>query len=744
MSVGTETPPTGTMSGKKEPMGREDWIALQENHWQSTRATRNEEDAKLNHEYALRQDKCRHSLVDLYDKKSQLQNQVHAVEASIQYQEKEQERLSQEYEVTRARLLAQRQEEDRSQQEWFARARENEIAAKENTQPKTNGRLFNRDMPPPTPGSGGWTSINGSRRRGRREEDDEPPADPGNLLSSIYHNPVDEQDSPTSRAMPLRHSTNRSRPGTSSNGLTAEIDTAAPETYTTNRARDRPLKPKQQRHSLPGFSAVVRSPTAKPLTPENPLETKARSPSGRKSLPSAKGSVPPAGSPAPETNTSDGKEITRDNLVIKDNGSVVVEPAMYAGIPLERIDEKHPYWNPEWEPLESIIQPQLDKWKEKLEQLRRTPEAVRHTVFLANRQVNRGQSVIDFLRDESFHPYQFVSKELMGKFYKTFINYDTMFRLVNVHEELKKFDLEVTPIEWLRQRMYEIAMVQGDKFSLSKTTHDLYHDAKLKFLREKHGFGNIGRPSGYKVGEKDPEKTAAKKAKRESSGAGGTIRRKGRRSIGQVDAEDTPPNMEELQQQLHQQGLQGALPGYLEPATPRLQKRQRLEPAASKQESEDDLEYEGYTSTDSFSAGRIMHLDWRVYQIKTRTLTTSTEVTQYWTWKQDKNLFEHQVLRDVYPNVTWGFYQKPINFDLTLQEVKEIQYAPDSQKIHAVIMDEKRGNVLACFKRERTKKRFLHFAKKKGMKLVKTTGAQLEDTWNNMKSETMPDEDSEE
>ncbi|KAI1486872.1 hypothetical protein F5X96DRAFT_681654 [Biscogniauxia mediterranea] len=740
------------MSGKKEPTGRDDWIALQESHWQTTRATRNEEDAKLNHEYALQQDKCRHTLVDLYDKRAQLHNQVHAIEASIKYEEKEQERLSHEYEATRARLLAMRQEEDRSQQEWFARARDNEIAAKENTQPKANGHPFNRDMPPPTPGSGGWTSINGARRRGRRE-DEEPPADPSNLLSSIYHNPVDEQDSPTSRAMPLRHSTTRSRPGTSSNGSTTEMDTSTPEAYATNRARDRPLKPKQQqqqqqqqRHSLPSFSAVIRSPATKPLLPENSLETKARSPSGRKSLPSAKGSAPTAASPIPEANTSDGKEITRENLIIKDNGSVVTEPAMYAGVPLERIDENHPYWNPEWESLEGIIQPQLDKWKEKLEQLRRTPEAVRHTVFLANRQVNRGQSVIDFLRDESFHPYQFVSKELMGKFYKTFINYDTMFRLVNVHEELKKFDLEVTPLEWLRQRMYEIAMVQGDKFSLSKTTHDLYHDAKLKYLREKHGFGNIGRPSGYKVGEKDPAKAAAKKAKKESSGSGGTIRRKGRRSIGQVDADDAPPNLEELQQQQQQQqkqGVQGAPTEYFEPVTPRLQKRQRLEPAPPKQEPEDDLEYEGYTSTDSFSAGRIMHLDWRVYQIKTRTLTTSTEVTQYWTWKQDKNLFEHQVLRDVYPNVTWGFYQKPINFDLTVQEVKEIQYALDSQKIHAVIDDEKRGNVLACFKRERTKKRFLQFAKKKGIKLVKTSHAHLEDVWNNMKSDAMPDGESE-
>lgn len=449
--------------------------------------------------------------------------------------------------------------------------------------------------------------------------------------------------------------------------------------------------------------------------------SKTKSPPSRKSLPSAKGSVPLTENPT--LPISAGQEITRDKLVFKDDGHVITEPAMYAGIPLERIDHNHPYWDPEWEPLEAIIQPQLDKWKEKLDQLRRSNESPRHTIFLANRQVNRGQSVIDFIKDESWHPYQFVGKDMMGKFYKTLVNYDTMFRLVNVHEELKKFDLEVTSLEWLRQRMYDIAEAQGDKFNLSKTMHDLYHDASLKYLREKHGFGNIGRPSGYKL-NKDPEKAAAKKFKQEAKQEAnqeikqesGSIRRKARRSIGQVDPDDTP-SIDDMQR-----GLEQPQSEPLEPVTPRLQKRQRIEPVLTVEEPEDDdLEHSGWTSTDSFSAGRIMHLDWRVYQIKTRALTTSPEVTQYWTWKQEKNLFEHQVLRDVHPKVTWGFYQKPINFDLSLEEIIEIKYAPDSQKIIVYITDEKRGNTLAYFKRERTKKRFLSFAKKKGIKLAKST-----------------------
>ncbi|KAI1105645.1 hypothetical protein F4804DRAFT_303587 [Jackrogersella minutella] len=725
------------MSAKKEPSGRQDWNEVERKYWETTKYTREREDTKRRLEYDDQQDQLRSSLRKSYDKKAHLQRELQILVDSIQQQEKQQERLVHEFEETGSRVLAQRQREDWTQEEWFARARE-ESASKENARPKSSSgrRQSNRDVQPQTNGAG-WTSINGARRRSRREEEEEPPADPGNLLSSIYHNPVEEAESINGRAMPLRSGGNRVRPGPPlnsvvSNGAPGEMDVSAAEGYPVGRARDRPLKPKQ-RHSLPSYPAAARTPNGKPPGPEPCSEPKAKSPPGRKSLPSAKGSVPPADRSTPAA--SDAKEITKERLVVKDDGKVVIEPPMFAGIPLEQIDKDHPYWDPEWEPLEDIIQPQLDKWKEKLEQLKQTPDAIRHTIFLANRQVNRGQAVVDFLRAEQWHPYQFVGKEMMGKFYKTFINYDTMFRLVNVHEELKKFDLEMTPLEWLRQRMYDIEEAQGEKFNLSRITHDLYHDANLKLLREKHGFGNIGRPSGYKLNEKNPERAAAKKIKQEQAGS---VRRKGRRSIGQVDPEETP-SAEDVQKG----GLGQPPQEFLEPVTPRLQKRQRLEPAPPKQEpEEDDLEYSGWTSTDSFSAGRIMHLDWRVYQIKTRDLTTSTEVTQYWTWKQDKGLFEHQVLRDVHPKVTWGFYQKPINFDLTLEEIKEIQYSPDGQKILVVIKDEKRGNVLAYFKRARTKKRFLSFAKKKGIQLAKRTRVQLEETWDTMESKTLPDEDS--
>ncbi len=82
------------------------------------------------------------------------------------------------------------------------------------------------------------------------------------------------------------------------------------------------------------------------------------------------------------------------------------------------------------------------------------------------------------------------------------------------------------------------------------------------------------------------------------------------------------------------------------------------------------------------------------------------------------------MLRDVYP-ASWGVYKDPINFHLHLMEITQIEYAHDSltvvlatRKVEEV---DYRGDVLAQFVRERTKRRFLQFMKKKDVKLVKTT-----------------------
>ncbi|KAJ2980583.1 hypothetical protein NUW58_g6906 [Xylaria curta] len=447
-------------------------VAMEADYWQTTKKARDREDARLAHEHAARQDQLDQDIIGLYDRRSHLEMAMKDVETTIEFRKTEKQRLAQEYDMRRSLLQTQRQDEDVSQQGWFARARENTVPGKGNAMAKGNTGVPSHDRTLPDPAAG-WTSINGaSLRRSSRvqEQRQEKRSDHGNLLFS---------------RLPLRNTATHPQPAMGTR-LPPLTNTGAVLDNADEHGRIGVIKPKQERHSLPGF------PMIQDALNESP-EGSRRSSRGRKSLPSIRDPMSRMNSPAAESTTTDDQEITRETLVLRDNGSVITHPPMFAGVPLEKISENHPFWNPEWEPLERTAQAALDKWKERLENLRHKPDAVRHTMFLANRQVNRGQTVLDFLRDGCFHPLQFASREMMDKYYKTFINYDTVFRLVNVHEELKKFDLEVTPLEWLRQRLYEIAAAQGDKFSLSKTTHDLYHDHKLKALREKHGFGNIAQ-----------------------------------------------------------------------------------------------------------------------------------------------------------------------------------------------------------------------------------------------------------
>ncbi|ETS75737.1 hypothetical protein PFICI_12681 [Pestalotiopsis fici W106-1] len=687
-------------------------------------ARRKQEADQLNRSFEAKYEHIRGPLVRLYDRRAELHKDLQNLVASIKSYEAEQEHLGLDWDAAHAALNARFEEEDRM------------LAARERERVEANGH----GRPSPSHGtsaqqSGGWTSINGSQGRKDITRDGE------EISGGNYRH---AEDGTNGKTLPYRV-----------NGNGFEMDESDP-----SLAGRRPLKPKQlqqqppQRHSLPGFHSEISRGMSR-LKPDfgsclvfshiqdSPVDAKGRSPSGRRSLPGVR-----AHSQAPEpANPADLREINRETLELKNDGTVYTEPPMYAGVPLQRITPEHEYWDPDWLPLEDHIQPQLDAWQQKLDKLRQDKLAVRHTVFLANRQVNRGQAIIDFLRgpNPEFHPYQYVGKEMMAKFYKTFINYDTMFRLINVHEELKKFDLDITPLEWLRQRMYEVATAQGDKFNLSKYTHDLYHDIKLKVLREKHGFGNIGRPSGYKVGEKNPEKGKAK-LKREQMGMGG--RRKGRRSIGQVDMDDTQ-SLDGYPQQPQQE--------FLDPLTPRLQKRPRIEdlppmlphpppmpsqqmvaplmPPSAPGPVVDDLEHDGWSSTDSFSAGTISHLDWRIHQIKTPQHLTNPEVTQYWTFKKDSRIFEHQILHDISSGVVWGKYDERVNFDLKLDDIVEIQYASDSPRIAVLLRGPERSHVLAQFKRERTKRRFLAFSRKQGVSLAKTTATHLDDTWASMKSE---------
>lgn len=132
----------------------------------------------------------------------------------------------------------------------------------------------------------------------------------------------------------------------------------------------------------------------------------------------------------------------------------------------------------------------LTRYKAKHEQALR--EGNKNTKFLLGHQeVRRGQAILKFLEDGPIHPYQIVGKRWMTRGITT---YHSLFRLANTIEELENFKIGVKPVDWLRQRLYDIMQAESDRFSLANTMKDMYNDEKLQMLRRISGFSNLGRP----------------------------------------------------------------------------------------------------------------------------------------------------------------------------------------------------------------------------------------------------------
>jgi hypothetical protein len=463
----------------------------------------------------------------------------------------------------------------------------------------------------------------------------------------------------------------------------------------------------------------------------------------RKSLPTTRKaplpSTPAAASVQPEAEADRLPEITKAVLSLRDDGVVFTDPPMMRGVPLAKISIDHPYWEPEWKPIEELVEPIRQKHQDRYEQLEQSGSVDRDK-HLANRDAKRGRTILKFLEDGEMHPYQLVGKQWIN--YRL-THYDTLFRLAQLlTEELPKMNLDVKPSEWLRHRLYEVSLEQGDKFDVAKWIGKAYHDRKIEQLREKNGFPRVGRPPAHasKKGDtgtgkkkslkrKDPHQTpeatpskpklgTASKASptASASSAAGQQRPK---KIKIITSQPPPPSSE------------------ASPATatrkPKIILNSPFPPSATAEEPpmSSGLEYDGYTSTDSISDDRLHPNDWRLHQVKTRNFATNPGVTQYWHWvteKKDAKFIEHQVLESVKP-IKWSFFKKPYNFHLKLGDIQAVAFAKGSTKVivtHKKGRDGKdltqRGEVMAQFKRDRTKRRFLNFlGREKGIKIDEVT-----------------------
>ncbi|KAK2041182.1 hypothetical protein LZ31DRAFT_597411 [Colletotrichum somersetense] len=439
--------------------------------------------------------------------------------------------------------------------------------------------------------------------------------------------------------------------------------------------------------------------------------------------------------------------ITKANLTLKHDGKVYTHPECMEGVPVEKVDQNHPYWDPSWPEITPMVEPTLQTWREKLQAaLEKGQNSMK---FQLGRQVNRGETILKFLEDADFCPYQLVGKKYMMS---RLASYDTLFRLADTLRTLEGFKtLDITPLEWLRQRLQELIIAEGPSFNLAKTIHDFYHDAKYVALRLANGKKSIGRPSGMKMTPRDSP----------SSGKGTPSTKKRKLFINeefpgvssQRPLAPTPTHHTYLQPQpvlpSQTQILQDE-PQRSAPPTPEFArpfKKFKLTQVLKTSSKDPDLVYDGFTDTDDYSGDHIGKHDWALSRIKSRLNTVSTGVTQYWHWIPDdgEQIFEHQVLAEG-DTFTWGIYAKPINFHLELGHVQEMQWATGTLKVIVVCKQgvvispdgKPRGNLLVEFKRERTKRRFLVFCSKKGIELEKIDRDVIERTWDEYESPDVP------
>ncbi|PNY24171.1 Uncharacterized protein TCAP_05899 [Tolypocladium capitatum] len=470
-----------------------------------------------------------------------------------------------------------------------------------------------------------------------------------------------------------------------------------------------------------------------------PANARSRAPSGEIPTPSVV-STENSPRPTPPPPSDFLEDITHENLVLRHNGTVYTYPEIVEGVPLAKIDQDHPYWELGWPSIQSLVEPQLASWREKnnaaLEAIARG--GVGSAKFQTGRQVNRGAKILEFLDKGDISPYQLLSKKYTHVGKGAITSYDTLFRLCESLSELGKFNLDVTPVEWLRHRLYEIMLEKGPSFNVAKTIHDFYHDPKLSALRTKNGFKSIGRPSGYKPGQSSGTPQSSSK------------KRKGRHSQTGTPRDTPSAAPSPLATEEAEQSPQTSAPSETAPDTYPSKRAKRVSPALGTAHVESQCA--DYSDTDSWSGAPLAKEDWRIYQVKTRLFTSSTQVTQYWNWKENGRLFEHQVLKDTNP-ITWGVHREPIDFNVQLDDIVEVRWNLDELQVHLVMSSwgtavakqdgMPRGDVLAAFKRVRSFCRFLGFCRERRLKTVEVSREEIARGWESMQSEKLPDTDDE-
>lgn len=528
---------------------------------------------------------------------------------------------------------------------------------------------------------------------------------------------------------------------------------ATPPAKALHMPRDGPAvtsHPAQRREyngplSAPSSSAY---PTTMGFTPAN--ATIAFTPANLRSGPPSRQSSGPFGTPtiesaepSPQPMQEDDEpleDITKENLILRHNGEVYTYPECMEGVPLVKIDPSHPYWEPGWKDIRKEVEIQRAKWMAKLKDHRENPNPHKPGTsmkYQIGRQVNRGGTILDFLHSGPISPYQLLGKGYMhtpkGTQKGGITSYDTLFRMCESIQELAKFNLGISPVDWMRHRLWEISLETGKDFNCAKTLHDFYHDPKLLALRRRHGYKNIGRPSGQgkplRPGTASNGTSTPLSHKRKGSHDSQTPS-EARMPMALGDPMPASPSSGLVTNAISSLGNVTNSDAVNETNSNLVPAPKRHKSTSSFGEPTDIFATEDFSDCDSVSGASINREQYRISVIKHRQHTSSSDPSQYWLWQPDRLCFQHRVLKSTNP-AEWRQLDKPVNFNLNIDEISEIVWNLTTLRIlikvntesnRAVILDvdgKPRGDLMITFKRLRTMKRFMTFCRSMKVPLVK-------------------------
>lgn len=429
--------------------------------------------------------------------------------------------------------------------------------------------------------------------------------------------------------------------------------------------------------------------------------------------------------PSDSADHADLPKITRETLVLRHNGREYTYPEIIEGVPLEKIDPSHPYWDPKWPDIKSLIEPPLSQWREKHQQAVQSKDKgvdKASTRFQLGRQVNRGLKILEFLDEGDISPYQLLGKKYTTSGKGSITSYDTLFRLCETLSELAKYGLDIHPLEWMRQRLHELWLEQGAAFNVSRIIHNFYNDPKLALLRAKSGFKNIGRPSGVKASRRSQAASSAHEplsGKRKSTYAFNDASSTDVASDGGIE---NPPAASESP-------VSGAGGG------PISKRARTLSPSIRPYRILVD-DTADFTDTDLWSGAALTKHDFAIDQIKSRLHTSSPRVTQYLHWTEQGRCLAHHVLKEGHP-ARWGVLKAPVSFDVRIDDLMDVVWNRRVMKAHFMMAERSssssggastarlasrdgrpRGDVIVSFKRERTLRRLIRVLESMGVRTI--------------------------